>query len=141
MGLNLAVKDKDNEKRVEEQDAFGVDGGNIQKHSLRRLFHAVCQKRRLNHEQHVWHRLAVERHALKGGLVGAIVEHLKKRRSAKIIDELGQSSSERMENKHRNGKVRLRERGGGPEDKGRMCRAGGRTEGRPCGTRQIFDKA
>ena len=85
---HLAVKHEHDEEGVEEQDAVGVDGGDVQQHRLRLLLHAVRQERGLDHEQHVGNSLAVQAHAMERGLVGAGVEHLKERGPAQVVHEL-----------------------------------------------------
>jgi hypothetical protein len=85
---HLAIENQYNEKGVEEEDAVGVDGGDVEQHGLRLLLQAVRQERGLDHEQHVRNRLAVQAHAMEGGLVRAVVENLKERGSAQVVNEL-----------------------------------------------------
>ena len=74
---HLAIEHEHDEEGVEQEDAVGVDGGNVQQHRLRLLLHAVGEERGLDHEQHVGHSLAVKTHAMECGLVGTVVEYLK----------------------------------------------------------------
>mmetsp|Transcript_15757 Transcript_15757/g.50813 ORF Transcript_15757/g.50813 Transcript_15757/m.50813 type:complete len:418 (+) Transcript_15757:875-2128(+) len=87
-GDRLAVVDDDVEEGVEQQDAVGGDGGDVEQHGHGRALEGVGEQRGLDHDERIGRVFARKDEAVVRGLVRRVAKDLQELRAAQVEHEL-----------------------------------------------------